>query len=558
MDNYAIADNFSLLAKLIDIHGDNSFKAKSYASAAFTIEKLPVQLSTLQTGKISDLRGIGASIAKKIVEQLETSRLSELDSYIIKTPVGLFEMLKIKGLGPKKIATVWKELEIENIGELLYACNENRLLLYKGFGEKNQQSIKTSIEFYLNNQGHYLFSQIEEFATAFTKRIETGLSFTFLPTGDFRRHAEVIHKLEWVTDIDQPTLVTWLSENEYTIQEKESFLEAKGTENVTMHFFLTSSSSMYNKLFETTGSPEFLNAWQQTFTYLGNAEIKKEEDIFSEKQVTFIPPFLREQAAIITKAQANNIPNVIEVSDIKGIIHTHSNWSDGSNTIEEMARGAIAKGFEYLVISDHSKSAFYANGLYPDRINAQHQLIRELNEELAPFKIFKSIESDILNNGSLDYDESVLSTFDLVIASVHSNLKMSEEKAMSRLLAAIANPYTTILGHMTGRLLLSRNGYPVNYKNIIDACAKYNVVIELNAHPRRLDMDWRYLDEAISNGVLISINPDAHSIGAFNDIRFGVLAAQKGGLTKQDNLSCFTLTQFEEFLKKQRLKQKIL
>ena len=558
MDNYAIADNFSLLAKLIDIHGDNSFKAKSYASAAFTIEKLPVQLSTLQTGKISDLRGIGASIAKKIVEQLETSRLSVLDSYIIKTPVGLFEMLKIKGLGPKKIATVWKELEIENIGELLYACNENRLLLYKGFGEKNQQSIKTSIEFYLNNQGHYLFSQIEEFATAFTKRIETELSFTFLPTGDFRRHAEVIHKLEWVTDIDQPTLVTWLSENEYTIQEKEGFLEAKGTENVTMHFFLTSSTSMYNKLFETTGSPEFMQAWQQTFLQTGNAEIKKEEDIFSEKQVAFIPPFLREQAAIITKAQANNIPNVIEVSDIKGIIHTHSNWSDGSNTIEEMARGAIAKGFEYLVISDHSKSAFYANGLYPDRINAQHQLIRGLNEELSPFKIFKSIESDILNNGSLDYDESVLSTFDLVIASVHSNLKMSEEKAMSRLLAAIANPYTTILGHMTGRLLLSRNGYPVNYKTIIDACAKHNVVIELNAHPRRLDMDWRYLDEAISNGVLISINPDAHSIGAFNDIRFGVLAAQKGGLTKQDNLSCFTLTQFEEFLKKQRLKQKIL
>ena len=176
MENYAIADNFSLLAKLIDIHGDNSFKAKSYASAAFTIEKLPVQLSTLQANKISDLRGIGASIATKIVEQLTTSRLAELDSYIIKTPVGLFEMLKIKGLGPKKIATVWKELEIENIGELLYACNENRLLLYKGFGEKNQQSIKTSIEFYLNNQGHYLFSQIEEFATAFTTRLETDLS----------------------------------------------------------------------------------------------------------------------------------------------------------------------------------------------------------------------------------------------------------------------------------------------------------------------------------------------------------------------------------------------
>ena len=556
MNNYAIADNFSLLAKLIDIHGDNSFKAKSYASAAFAIEKLPVQLSTLPADKISGLRGIGASIAKKINEQLLTGRLPELDSYIIKTPVGLFEIMKIKGLGPKKIATVWKELEIESIGELLYACNENRLLLYKGFGEKTQQNIKASIEFYLNNQGHYLYSQIEEFAAAFTKRLEMDLSYTFLVTGDFRRQAEVIHKLEWVTDIDRHSLITYLSANEYAIEEKELYLEAKGTENVTMHFYLTSASNIYNKLFDTTGSADFMHAWHQAFPNSVTSQFKKEEDIFSENNLANIPPFLREHAHIIPKAQANNIPEVLQVADIKGIIHSHSNWSDGSNTIEEMARGAIDKGFEYLVISDHSKSAFYANGLFPDRIRAQHQLIRELNEELAPFKIFRSIESDILNDGSLDYDESVLSTFDLVIASVHSNLKMSEEKAMSRLLAAISNPYTTILGHMTGRLLLSRNGYPVNYKTIIDACANHNVVIELNAHPRRLDMDWRYLDEAISKGVLISIDPDAHEVDAFKDIRFGVLAAQKGGVSKQYNLSSFNLTQFEKFLEKQQAKRR--
>ena len=323
-----------------------------------------------------------------------------------------------------------------------------------------------------------------------------------------------------------------------------------------MHFYLTSASNIYNKLFDTTGSADFMHAWHQAFPNSVTSQFKKEEDIFSENNLANIPPFLREHAHIIPKAQANNIPEVLQVADIKGIIHSHSNWSDGSNTIEEMARGAIDKGFEYLVISDHSKSAFYANGLFPDRIRAQHQLIRELNEELAPFKIFRSIESDILNDGSLDYDESVLSTFDLVIASVHSNLKMSEEKAMSRLLAAISNPYTTILGHMTGRLLLSRNGYPVNYKTIIDACANHNVVIELNAHPRRLDMDWRYLDEAISKGVLISIDPDAHEVDAFKDIRFGVLAAQKGGVSKQYNLSSFNLTQFEKFLEKQQAKRR--
>ena len=556
MDNYAIADNFSLLAKLIDIHGDNSFKAKSYASAAFAIEKLPVQISTLPADKIPELRGIGASIAKKIIEQLQTGRLPELDSYIIKTPVGLFEIMKIKGLGPKKIATVWKELEIESIGELLYACNENRLLLYKGFGEKTQQNIKVSIEFYLNNQGHYLYSQIEEFATSFTKRLEKDLNYTFLITGDFRRQAEVIHKLEWVTDIDQQSLVTYLAANEYIIEEKELFLEAKGTENVTMHFYLTPAANICNKLFDTTGSVDFMHAWHHTFPKTTTSQFNKEEDIFSENNVAYIPPFLREQAHIIPRAQTTNIPEVLQVSDIKGIIHSHSNWSDGSNTIEEMARGALNMGFEYLVISDHSKSAFYANGLFPDRIRAQHQLIRELNEELAPFKIFRSIESDILNDGNLDYDESVLSTFDLVIASVHSNLKMSEEKAMVRLLAAISNPFTTILGHMTGRLLLSRNGYPVNHKTIIDACARHNVVIELNAHPRRLDIDWRYIDEAISKGVLISIDPDAHAVAAFNDIRFGVLAAQKGGVTKQNNLSSFSLTQFEKFLEKQHSKRR--
>ena len=220
-----------------------------------------------------------------------------------------------------------------------------------------------------------------------------------------------------------------------------------------------------------------------------------------------------------------------------------------------MAEGAIAKGLEYLVISDHSQSAYYAKGLYPDRIKAQHQLIDELNEKYKPFKIFKSIESDILNDGNLDYPDNVLATFDLVITSVHSNLKMTEEKAMPRLLKAISNPYTTILGHMTGRLLLSRNGYPVNHQKIIEACAEHNVVIELNAHSRRLDMDWRYIPKAIENGVLISIDPDAHAVDAFSDIRYGVLAAQKGGLTAKQNLSSFTLAEFEAFLEKQRLKR---
>ncbi|HTL06807.1 MAG TPA: PHP domain-containing protein, partial [Chitinophagaceae bacterium] len=235
-------------------------------------------------------------------------------------------------------------------------------------------------------------------------------------------------------------------------------------------------------------------------------------------------------------------------------IHTHSNWSDGTHTIEEMAKACIARGHEYLVISDHSKSAFYANGLKEDRIIAQHKYIDELNPRYAPFKIFKSIECDILNDGKLDYADDVLASFDLVIASVHANLKMTEEKAMQRLLAAIQNPFTTILGHMTGRLLLSRKGYPVDHRKIIEACAANGVVIELNAHPRRLDMDWYWISEAVSKGVLISIDPDAHTTEGFDDCKYGVLAAQKGGLTKEHNLSSFSLPQFEAFLLERKLK----
>jgi DNA polymerase (family 10) len=239
---------------------------------------------------------------------------------------------------------------------------------------------------------------------------------------------------------------------------------------------------------------------------------------------------------------------VIQPGDVRAVIHSHSTWSDGSNTLEEMADACIQKGFEYLVISDHSKSAFYANGLKEDRIKEQHAQIEELNKKLAPFTIFKSIECDILNDGSLDYSNDILSTFDLVIASVHSNLKMSEEKAMGRLLRAIENPYTTILGHLTGRLLLSRPGYPVDHKRIIDACVKNKVVIELNAHPRRLDMDWRWIAYALDQGAMISIDPDAHSIEGYDVIRYGVLAAQKAGVTKADNLSSLGLEEFKSWL----------
>jgi DNA polymerase (family 10) len=550
MDNYQIAENFSLLSKLMDIHGENSFKAKTYAIAAYHVENLPEQLSNTPQEKISVIKGIGESTAKKIIELLQTGELKILQEMIAKTPTGVIELLNIKGIGPKKIHTIWKEMEIESVGELLYACQENRLKLYKGFGEKTQQNIIDTIEYYLHNQGSYLYPQVEEVAPQIVAYLEK----LFLPenvfiTGAFKRQAEIIDELEFVinstNELIKPRFVS--AKPPELLDESPDSLLYKLLNGLRLRLY-TGTENFKKRVFATSGSAEFTAAFEQQFTNIdynnGDAAV------FEQAKINFIPPCLRETAGIIEKAKSIKIPDLIQQGDIKGIIHSHSNWSDGSNTIEEMAKAAKEKGFEYLVISDHSKSAFYAQGLSEEKIAAQHQYVNELNNKITGFKIFKSIESDILNDGSLDYSNSILATFDIVIASVHSNLKMSEEKAMLRLLKAIENPYTTILGHMTGRLLLSRKGYPVDHKKIIDACAANNVVIELNAHPRRLDIDWRHIDYALQKNVLISINPDAHTIEGFDDIRYGVLAAQKAMVTKEQNLSSFGLKDFEAYLDK--------
>lgn len=545
-DNYFIADQFSLLSKLMEIHGENSFKAKSYSIAAFNIEKLPVQIATIPREEIFAIKGIGEATGKKIIDILDTGELRQLKELILKTPPGILEMLQIKGIGPKKIATIWKEMEIESIGELLYACNENRLTLFKGFGEKTQHTIRESIEFYLRNQGSYLYAEAEMMALRLDKELkETYKESMFELTGEFRRQLEVINQLEWVTTASLQQLEDYFQKKGISKEEAaDNSVRFKSAEGFQLIFHLSPKEQFFRTLIETSCSNEFLDCYRQQDLWHQLPSVNSEDEFFSHFQQIYIPPYQREKAGISPATG-----NIVQITDIKGIIHSHSNWSDGSQSIEDMAKACITQGFEYLVISDHSKSAFYAKGLYEERVREQHLYIDELNTKLAPFKIFKSIESDILNDGSLDYPDEVLASFDLVIASIHSNLKMSEEKAMMRLLKAIENPYTTILGHLTGRLLLSRNGYPVDHKKIIDACAANKVVIELNAHPRRLDIDWRWIDYAMEKDVLLSVNPDAHNTDGFLDIKYGVLAAQKGGLTKEKNLSSFSLDQFEAFLK---------
>jgi DNA polymerase (family X) len=547
IDNYFIADQFSLLAKLMDMHGENSFRSRTYSSAAFAIEKVTHPLTDMPEDKLVTIKGIGDSVAKKVIEIIRTGKLGALEDIISKTPPGLLEMMNIKGLGPKKIATIWKEMGIESVGELLYACNENRLTLFKGFGEKTQKNVQEAIEFYMKNQGSHLYAETEVYAIAIDTTLKKQFPHAqFALTGQFRRQVEIIDQLEWVTTATDAELLTFLGANNYTTKETlEDIFSVLGPENVLLKFYRATPESFNSILFQTSGSEDFISACRALPGWNPTASYQSEDEIFSALQLPVIAPALREKPNALTAK--HNQATLIQPGDIRGIIHSHSQWSDGVHTVEDMAKACIDQGYEYLVISDHSKSAAYANGLTEERIREQHRYIDELNEKLKPFKIFKSIECDILGDGALDYSNNVLSTFDLVIASVHSNLKMTEDKAMMRLLNAIRNPYTTILGHMTGRLLLSRPGYPVDHVTIIDACVENQVVIELNAHPRRLDMDWRWIDYAIEKGVLISIDPDAHSIEGY-DCRYGVLAAQKGGLTKQQNLSSYSLQQFEEYL----------
>jgi DNA polymerase (family X) len=556
MTNYEIADHFSLLSKLMDIHGENSFKSKSYSIAAYNIEKLPKEIEDMDDAELFSMKGIGDSLGKKIREIETTGRLDALETIMAATPPGVLEMLHIKGLGPKKISVIWKEMGIESLGELEYACNENRLTSIKGFGAKTQQSVLESIQYYTKNQGFHLWAEMDMIANDLVKKLNSAFPDNqTIVTGDLRRQNEVVELLQLVTDIEKDLLLAQFKPIPETIIEEEpnNIVHIYIPAQPVLKVHLTDKAHFYHTLFLTTGSDEFMKAFLENYQ-LPDAPLN-EEEIFRVNKLAYIPPALRETAIILERAAHGDLDELIKMEDIRGIIHSHSTWSDGLDKIEHMAKAAADQGYEYLVISDHSQAAYYAQGLTPEQIAAQHQEIDALNDKLAPFRIFKSIEADILGDGNLDYNNKVLDTFDLVITSVHSNLKMSIEKSMERILTAVKNPFTAILGHPTGRLLLSREGYPVDHKRIIDACAEYNVVVEINAHPKRLDIDWRWIEYAMEKGVLLSIDPDAHSAYAYRDIYYGVMSAQKGGLTPKNNLSSFSLKEFEAFLAKYREKR---
>ncbi len=531
MTNSDLADILKLYADLSELHNGNPFKIKSFAAASFRIDKMPEPLFGKSLQELEAMEGVGKSIAQKIHEICSTNSFNELTELIEATPEGVRDIMRIKGIGPKKVAIIWKEIGVESIGELLYACKENRLAQFKGFGLKTQEAIIKQIEFIFvsANKFHYakaypialkLLSILEEFETI--EKVEL--------SGEIRRKLEILTEIELLvsTDDEASFREEWL--HFFGEDENEEQIKFEG---YPIQLTIAHPGEFVMKQFERGSSIEHFNAIMARFEPK-SLDFKSETEIYEAIRLPFIISEYRENRGEIEKAIANKLPKFIEYSDLKGPLHNHSTWSDGLHTIETMANYCIDKGYEYLGMADHSKSAFYASGLSEEKVILQQAEIAKLNQKYAgKFKIFAGIECDILYDGQMDYSNEILKTFDYVVASVHSVLKMTEEKAMSRLIRAIENPYTTILGHPTGRLLLMREGYPIDHKKIIDACAANHVIMELNANPYRLDMDWRYIDYALNKGVMISINPDAHEVEGFNDMFFGVAVARKGGLNKE-------------------------
>lgn len=536
MTNKDIAGAFDELANLLELHEDNEFKIRSYKNAYLTLRKLEMPLSNLSDAEIREIKGIGPAIAAKIRELLSTGKMKVLEDARAETPPGVVEMLRVHGFGPKKVRIVWKEMGIESVGELWYACNENRLETFKGFGFKTQEDLKAKIEYYLKSRDKMHCDAAAEEADFVCALLTGRLSGAFVsPVGDIRRCCPVVSRIEILTGYNGDLSGAFDEDMLVLTRAEGTALYIARLENRTdIYIHRCMQEEFGSKLFQLTGHPDFIQAFVKENPGLSFKGLRTEQEVFEKAGLPYIAPELRETADIVPKARQGGLPKLIEMSDIRGVLHVHTTWSDGLHSLEEMCRYVRDLGYEYIGITDHSQSAFYANGLKPDRVLAQMAEIDKLNAELHPFRVLKGIESDILNDGSLDYADDLLAQFDFVIASVHSNLKMSKEKATERVIRAIENPYTRILGHPTGRLLLSREGYPLDWEAVFDACARHGVAIELNANPHRLDLDYTLIPEAIRRGIKICINPDAHSKEGVHDLVYGVQAARKAGVRAAD------------------------
>ncbi|HOE15912.1 MAG TPA: DNA polymerase/3'-5' exonuclease PolX [Syntrophorhabdaceae bacterium] len=556
------------IATLLDIKGDNPFKTRAYYNAAKILSGIEDLEELVRAKRLKEIRGIGDAIAAKIDEYINTGTIAYYDELKKEVPPTLLELLQVPGLGPKKIKILYDRLNVANVGELEYACKENRLINLPGFGKKTQEKILKGIEFIKQHKGEFLFGDVYLEAERIKERLQQAVAEGLVEVcGSIRRRKEVVKDIDILVGSREAEKVSSVFSSLPAVAEVllagdtktscrlrsgiEADLRVVGEEAFPYALMYFTGSKEHNVRLRGIAKRQGLKLNEYgLFKDERLLRCRSEEEIYNALGLAFIPPELREDLGEVEASEEGTLPKLVGMGDILGAFHVHTEFSDGVDSVAKTADGARRMGYSYIGISDHSKSAYYASGLSAEELRRQWDIIDSYNREHPDFCIFKGIESDILPDGSLDYPDDILEKFDFVIASVHSNFTMKKDDQMRRIMRAMKNPYTTMLGHPTGRLLLSREGYEVDMKSIIDAAAEHGVIIELNSSPYRLDIDWRHLRYAKEKGVMISINPDAHSTGGLTEVVYGVGIARKGWQEKKDILNTRTAAEVAKIFKK--------
>ncbi len=571
MDKKEISKILNEIATLLELNDENPFKIRAYQNAARALEASNISLGA--ETKIKDLekiKGIGKKIASNIKTLIETDDLDIYQKLKQSTPEGLIDMLKIPSLGPKKIKYLYDNLDIESISELELACTENKLVNLPNFGQKTQENILKGINIVKKFTGKYLYSDFLDEAEEIFKSIK-GCKYTVRASiaGSMRRKKEVIKDIDIVASTNAPRQLmdffTKLKQAKKIIVKGDTKSSIMLQSGINVDIRTVNDEQFPYALHHFTGSKEHNTALRSLAKKNGikineyglfkDGKIigcNNEEELFNVFSMDYIPPELRENFGEIEAARNGRLPKLIEMEDIKGIFHIHTDYSDGNMSISQVCKKLIDMGMQYAGISDHSKTAAYANGVKDSEIDDYLKEMEEAESKFSGFKIFKGIESDILADGSLDYKNDILARFDFIIAAIHSSFNLSEEEMTNRMIKAIENKYTTIVAHPSGRILLARDPYKVNITRIINAAADNNVDLELNANPHRLDLDWRMLKYAKEKNVKIFINPDAHHLENLIDYRYGVYTARKGWLEKEDVINTMDSKQIADYLKKKK------
>ena len=574
MDKEEIIKILKDISVFLELKDENSFKIRAYQNAARAFESSDIDLNkNLGIKDLTDIKGIGSHIAERIKELIDREKLKFYEDLKKSIPSGLVEMLSIPSMGPKKIKYLYDNLGISTVGELEYACNENRLVDLPNFGKKTQDNILKGIEVLKKYRGRYLYANVIKEAEDINKKIQD-FKYTIRSSlaGSVRRKRETVKDIDIVASSSHPEKVmdffTGLDEAEDIIAKGDTKSSIRLKSGINVDIRIVDDKQYPYALLHFTGSKEHNTAMRTAAKknnikmneyglYKNNRLIKcsNEKDIYDYFSMDWIPPELRENYGEIEAGKNKKLPHLIEERDIKGIFHIHTTHSDGNNTLEQICKHLKENGFQYAGISDHSKTASYAGGIKDKEIDKYLKEIDEMNTRFSGFRVFKGIESDILLDGKLDYKDSILEKFDFIIAAIHSNFNLSEEQMTNRIIKAIKNRFTTILAHPTGRLLLARDPYRADIIRIINAAAENDVDIEINSNPYRMDLDWRMCKYAKEKGIKIFINPDAHSIKGLDDYKFGVNIARKGWLEKKDVPSTFSVDKISEYLKNKKEKK---